>query len=122
MTDPRRPPDAQLKAEVAEFQRFAETEIAPMLLADRLPLSRFMGLITRWGIDVSKARSESDQGLSTAPGLPTPEQIQRWEAEVGAFFEALRAEFPDTYRDPAFKGAVLAGIPVLVKPLLSPAS
>ena len=124
MTDPKRPTDAELKAEAAEFRRFVETDLVPMLIATpRPPLSQFMAqVVERWGIAASKAGLASEQGVSPAPQLPTSEQTQGWEAEVGAFFDALQAEFPATYRDPAFRMALLARLPALVKQLMTPAS
>ena len=124
MTDPKRPTDAELKAEDAEFRRFAETDLVPTLLANpKLPLAQVMAqVMERWRMAAAKAGLLSEQDVSAAPRLPTPEEIQRWEAEVGTFFETLRTEFPATYRDPAFRAAVLAQLPALVKQLMRPAS
>jgi hypothetical protein len=49
---------------------------------------------------------------------PTPEDIRRWEVEANTFFDDLRREFPDTYRDPAFRAAVQARVPELVNRLM----
>ena len=120
MAEPKRPTEA----EVAEFRRFAETDLAPMLLANpKLPLAQIMTqVVERWGMAAAKAGLISQEDVSQAPRLPTPEQIQRWEAEVGAFFETLRTEFPAAYRDPAFVAAVQERLPALVQKLMKPTS
>src|SRR5512143_955515 len=122
MTDPKRPSDAELKAEAAEFRRFVETDLVPLLVATpRPPLPQFMAQVAeRLGMASAKAGLASEQGVSPAAQLPTSEQTQRWEAEVGAFFDALKTEFPATYRDPAFRAALLARLSALVKQLMTP--
>ena len=124
MADPKRPADAEVKSEAAELRRFVETDLVPILLATPRPLlPQFMALVVeRWGMAAAKAGLASNQGVSPAPQLPTTDQIQRWEAEIGAFFDTLQAEFPNTHKDPAFKGAMLARVPTLVKKLMNPPS
>ena len=124
MTDPKRPSDADFEAEAAEFRRFVETDLVPMLVGTpRPPLPQFMAQVAeRLGMAPAKAGLPSEQGVSPAPQLPTSEQTQRWQAEVRAFFDALQTEFPATYRDPAFRTALLARLPALVKQLMTPTS
>jgi hypothetical protein len=117
MADPKRPTDAKLEAEVAEVRRFAQMDLLPAFLAN--PSLSPDQILEMWKKAAARADLIGEQERHDYPPL---EQVQQWKTEIRRFFEELKAEFPATHQDPAFRAAVLARIPVLVKHLMRPGS
>jgi len=118
MTDSQPSNDAHLDREAAELRRVLQADLLPGILANpNLSSDQFMAL---WTSAATKAGLIPAHDADTSSGIPTSEDISHWGTEIRSFFDELKREFPNTYRDQAFVAAAKARVPELVRRILKP--